>query len=162
VNKDRRKSLAIGSDHAGFALKQQLVEHLQKKGYDIRDIGCPDESSVDYPDFAAAVARLVAGPGFEKGILVCGSGLGVAIAANKIAGVRAVTANDLESARLSRAHNDANVLALGARLVRPASALEIVDAWLDTEFEGGRHQQRLDKIARLESGPEEPETAGQN
>ncbi len=144
------KLLIIGADHAGFALKQDLVLHLREKGYDVHDAGTLDEGSVDYPDYAAKVARSVARGDFPRGVLVCGSGVGVAIAANKVAGIRAVTANDPELARLSRAHNDANVLAVGARFIAPAAAREIVDVWLATDFEGGRHQQRIDKIARLE------------
>ncbi|MDP1808257.1 MAG: ribose 5-phosphate isomerase B [Actinomycetota bacterium] len=144
------KRLVIGSDHAGFLLKQDLVEHLRKKGYDVLDIGTADEGSVDYPDFAAKGARLVAQGKFSLGVLVCGSGVGVAIAANKVAGIRAVTANDPELARLSRAHNDANMLAIGARFVGPEAARAIVDIWLETAFEGGRHQKRVDKITLIE------------
>jgi len=147
---DKVKRLVVGSDHAGFKLKHDLVERLQKKGYDVLDVGSVDDGSVDYPDFAAKVARLVARGDFPLGVLVCGSGIGVAIAANKVAGIRAATANDVESARLSRAHNDANILALGARFVGPEDAGFIVDTWLETPFEGGRHQNRVDKITLIE------------
>lgn len=146
----KAKRLVVGSDHAGFQLKQDLVEHLRKKGYDVLDVGTADEGSCDYPDFAAKSARLVARGEFPVGLLVCGSGVGVAIAANKIAGIRAVTANDPELARLSRAHNDANMLAIGARFVDPEAARAIVDIWLETAFEGGRHQNRVDKITLIE------------
>ena len=145
------KRLVIGADHAGFKLKQDLAEHLREKGYEVRDIGTHDENAVDYPDLAAEVARSVGRGEFSRGLLVCGTGLGVAITANKVAGVRAVTANDPESARLSRAHNDANVLAIGARLVAADQARAIVDVWLTTDFEGGRHKGRVDKISRVEA-----------
>lgn len=146
------KTIAVGADHAGFELKTLLVEHLKENGYDVQDVGTHSEESVDYPDYAAKVAKTVASRRAGKGILVCGSGLGVAIAANKIDGVRAVTANTAELARLSRLHNDANVLAVGARIIEPGTAKEIVDSWLQTEYEGGRHQRRVDKITRLENG----------
>jgi len=142
--------IVIGSDHAGFQLKRALIEHLVEKGYDVNDVGTADEEPVDYPDFAAKVGQLIEQGAQDKGILICGTGLGVAICANKFMGVRAVTANDPELARLSREHNDANVLALGARFVEPQAAREIVDIWLATVFEGGRHQHRLDKISTLE------------
>ncbi len=146
------KTIAVGADHAGFELKTLLVEHLKENGYDVQDVGTHSEESVDYPDYAAKVAKTVASRRAGQGILVCGSGLGVAIAANKIDGVRAVTANTAELARLSRLHNDANVLAVGARIIEPGTAKEIVDSWLQTEYEGGRHQRRVDKITRLENG----------
>lgn len=144
--------LVIGSDHAGVELKKDLVEHLREKGYDVIDAGPLEEASVDYPDFAVKVARLVAGGEFPAGVLICGSGIGVAIAANKIPGIRAAVANDIEAARLSRAHNNANILAIGARFTAPEIAATIVDVWLKTPFEGGRHQLRIDKISALEEG----------
>ncbi|HEB12307.1 MAG TPA: ribose 5-phosphate isomerase B [Actinobacteria bacterium] len=144
------KRLVIGADHAGYKLKQYLVEHLKKKGYDVLDVGTFDETSVDYPDYAVKVGRRVAGGEFSKGVLVCGSGAGVSIAANKIQGIRAATANDIESAKLIRAHNDANVLTVGSRLVDFQTALRILDTWLETEFEGGRHARRVDKIRLIE------------
>jgi len=143
--------LAVGADHAGFALKRVLVEHLSEKGYHVVDVGTDSEESVDDPDCALKVGELVGAGEADLGILVCGSGLGVAIAANKVDGVRAVTANDAEIARLSREHNNANVLTLGARLVGEGDAKEIVDVWLGTEFDGGdRHQRRIDKISAIE------------
>lgn len=148
--REEERRIAIGSDHAGFQLKRALVEHLVEKGYDVNDVGPDNEEPVDYPDIAAKVGQLIERGSQDMGILICGSGLGVAICANKFPGVRAVTANDPELARLSRAHNDANILALGARFVEPQAAREIVDIWLATEFEGGRHQQRVDKISALE------------
>lgn len=148
MEKDKR--LVIGADHAGYKVKQDLVEHLKKKGYDVLDVGTYDEASVDYPDYAVKVGHLVADGKFSKGVLVCGSGLGVTIAANKIGGVRAVTANDVESAKLSRAHNNANVLSIGARLIDSELASRVLDKWLETEFLGGRHERRLEKITLIE------------
>ena len=142
--------VALGADHAGVHLKDSVRSLLESRGIEVQDTGTADETSVDYPDYAALVGQSVAGGAADRGILVCGTGLGMAIAANKIAGVRAVPVVDLESARLSRQHNDANVLALGARLTAPDAALKIVEAFLDTPFAGGRHQRRLDKIAALE------------
>ncbi len=144
------KRLVIGADHAGYKLKQDMVEHLKKKGYDVLDVGTFDETSVDYPDYAVKVGRRVAEGEFSKGVLVCGSGAGVSIAANKIQGIRAAAANDIESAKLIRAHNDANVLTIGSRLVDPRMALRILDTWLETEFEGGRHLRRVEKITKIE------------
>ncbi len=145
------KKIAVGADHAGFELKTHLVEHLKENGYDVLDVGTDSEESVDYPDYAVKVAQAVACGRAGCGLLICGSGLGAAIAANKVADVRAVTANTVELARLSRQHNDANVLAVGARIVEPGVAEEILDSWLDMEYEGGRHQRRVDKITRLEN-----------
>ena len=143
--------VALGADHAGVHLKDAVRSLLQSRGVEVQDEGTDGDGSVDYPDYAAAVARAVAEGVADRGILVCGTGLGMAIAANKIDGVRAVPAIDLESARLSREHNDANVLALGARVTTPEIALQIVSTFLDTPFAGGRHQRRLDKIAALET-----------
>ena len=144
------KKLFTGSDHAGFELRGRLVAHLRAIGFEVEDLGSPSAESTDYPDWAAAVGRAVRDNPGTLGVLVCGTGLGVCMAANKIHGVRAVDVWSVESARLSRAHNDANVLCVGARLVPEAAAFTIVDAWLDTEFEGGRHARRVDKIAALE------------
>jgi ribose 5-phosphate isomerase B len=145
------RKLALGADHAGYLLKNELAKKLAAAGHEVQDFGTGSAASVDYPDFAAAVARSVAAGEAELGIVVCGSGIGVAIAANKVNGIRAATCNDLYSARLSRAHNDANVLALGARILGQGLAEEIVDVFLSTPFEGGRHCGRVDKIGRLES-----------
>lgn len=123
---------------------------MNEKGYHVLDVGTDGPESVDYPDYALKVAELVSRHEADRGILVCGSGLGVAITANKVDGVRAVTANDIELARLSREHNDANVLSLGARIVDESQAKEITDLWLRTEYEGGRHQRRIDKISEIE------------
>lgn len=143
--------ISIGADHAGFALKQHLVGALKKLGHEVDDLGTHDELPVDYPGVCAAVARQVVEGRADRGIVVGGSGQGEQIAANKVRGVRAALCNDLYTARLSREHNDANVLAMGGRVVAPGLAEEILALWLDTKFEGGRHQRRLDQIAAIES-----------
>lgn len=144
--------IAIGADHAGFRLKETIKSRLIEQAFDVLDVGTTDETSVDYPDYAADVARRVASGSVDRGILVCGTGIGMAIAANKVRGVRAAPVVDLASARLSRSHNDANVLTLGERITPPDLALQIVQVFLDTAFSGGRHQRRLDKIAAIEAG----------
>jgi ribose 5-phosphate isomerase B len=144
--------IAIGSDHAGFQLKETVKARLVANGIEVTDAGTDNEASVDYPDYAAKVAHEVASGAADRGILVCGTGIGMAMAANKGPGTRAAPATDLESARLSREHNDANILTLGARITRPELALDIVKLFLDTPFAGGRHQRRIDKIGALESG----------
>jgi ribose 5-phosphate isomerase B len=141
--------IAIGSDHAGFTRKQEILEHLQVQGHQVKDLGTYSKESMDYPDVAVEVAKLVASKEVERGILVCGSGIGVSIVANKTEGVRAANCLNEEMASLSRQHNDANVLALGERLVDTKTALSMVDIFLSTPFEGGRHQQRVDKIHDL-------------
>jgi ribose 5-phosphate isomerase B len=142
--------IAIGADHAGFPLKQHLRETLERMGHAVDDLGTHSEAAVDYPVFCFAVARAVADGRVERGLVLGGSGQGEQIAANKIHGVRAALCNDLFTARLSRAHNDANVLAMGGRIVANALAVEIMTVWLETEFEGGRHQRRLDMISEAE------------
>src|SRR5262245_48242303 len=143
--------IAIGADHAGVALKQNVKQLLDERGIESEDFGTHSNDSVDYPDFAARVGRAVAEGGCTLGVLVCGSGIGMAIAANKIDGVSATQVVDEVSAKLCREHNNANVLALGARLTPPDLARRIVNVFLDTPFGGGRHQQRVDKISRLET-----------
>lgn len=138
--------IAIGSDHGGFELKETVKSYIEKLGYEFHDFGVYDKNSVDYPVIAKEVAKKVAGDGFDRGILVCGSGLGVAIAANKVKGIRAVTCHDQYSAKMSRLHNDANILTMGGRVIGADVACEIVKIWLETEFEGGRHQRRVDMI----------------
>ena len=140
--------IAIGSDHAGFLLKETVRARLAEQGIETIDVGTTSEDSVDYPDYAAAVAGKVTSGTVDRGILVCGTGIGMAIAANKVHGIRAASATDLESARLSRTHNDANVLTLGARITPPDLALDMVQVFLETPFAGGRHQRRVDKIGR--------------
>ncbi|HEX6974506.1 MAG TPA: ribose 5-phosphate isomerase B [Vicinamibacterales bacterium] len=142
--------IAIGSDHAGFALKQHLVETLRRLGHEVDDRGTHSEASVDYPPICADVARRVTSGAADRGIVLGGSGQGEQIAANKIEGIRAALCNDLYTARMSREHNDANVLSMGGRIVATGLADEIVTLWLDTAYEGGRHQRRLDQIAALE------------
>ncbi len=144
--------IAIGSDHAGYELKEKIKSFLKEKNLEILDVGTNNSESVDYPDYAERVAEVVVSGKFDRGIIICGSGIGVAITANKIPGVRAAVCNDIESARLSRQHNDANVLTMGGRrrVVDLKEAKKIVNTWLKTEFEGGRHLIRLAKIAKLE------------
>jgi len=141
--------IAVGSDHAGFPLKQDIAEHLRSLGHDVTDCGTNSTERVDYPDFGAAVGREVASGRVDGGVCVCGSGIGIAIAANKIRGVRAATVHDMTSARLSRMHNDANVICVGQRLIGPSVAIDAVDAWLGAEFEGGRHAARVAKLDAL-------------
>ncbi len=143
--------ISIGADHAGVELKDHLASLLRQEGHEVLDQGTHGTDSVDYPDFAARVARHVVSGESERGILVCGTGLGVAIAANKVSGARAATCNDLFTAEMCRAHNDANVLTLGARVVGSGVAEEIVRIFVATDFEGGRHARRRDKIHALES-----------
>jgi ribose 5-phosphate isomerase B len=143
--------IAVGSDHAGYRLKEAIKSHLLDSGFAVEDVGTDGDASVDYPDFAAAVAWRVASGASERGILVCGTGIGMAMAANKVDGVRAAPAGDLESARLSREHNDANILTLGARITPPDLAMSIVRLFLETPFAGGRHQRRVDKVMALEA-----------
>jgi ribose 5-phosphate isomerase B len=142
-----KSSIAIGADHAGFAYKQELVAYLEKEGYLVRDFGTYTEESADYPDFAHPVATAVESGQFDKGILVCGSGNGVAITANKHQGIRAALCWLPELAGLARQHNNANVLCLPERFVSPEVALECVKVFLATEFEGGRHQRRVGKMS---------------
>ena len=143
-------TIALGADHAGFQVKEALKAWLIEQGYQVVDYGTHSPESVDYPDYAAEVAEAVADQKVERGVLVCGTGIGMAITANKVAGVRAALCSDLYTARASREHNDANVLALGGRLMGPEMALDILRMWLATDFAGGRHRRRVDEIADLE------------
>jgi ribose 5-phosphate isomerase B len=142
--------IGLGSDHAGLRLKSVIGAHLMEEGRGVLDFGTTSEASCDYPEFARRVAEAVRDGRCERGILVCATGVGMAICANKVKGVRAGACNDLYTARFSRQHNDANVLCLGERVIGPGLALEIVRVWLDTPFEGGRHARRLDLISELE------------
>ena len=143
--------IAIGCDHGAFALKTKLISHLQEKGYEVTDFGTYAPESCDYSDFAAAAARAVAGGECERGIVLCTTGIGVSIAANKIRGIRCALLSDTWSARMTRLHNDTNMMALGAGAVGEGLATEIVDTWLSTEFSGGaRHRRRIDKVMALE------------
>jgi ribose 5-phosphate isomerase B len=142
--------IAIGADHAGFALKERLRERLAGEGHDVIDFGTTTAEPCDYPDFAQPVARDVARGRADRGILVCGTGIGMAMAANKIAGVRAAPAQSEDAVRLTREHNDANILTLGARYLDPDRAAALIEIFLSTEFTGGRHARRVAKIAQLE------------
>lgn len=142
--------IAIGSDHGGYALKVHILKYLEEKGYAYKDYGTFDDKSVDYPDYALPVAQAVAGGEAERGILICGTGIGIGIAANKVPGIRAALCHDSFSARASREHNNANILTMGERVIGPGLALDIVDIWLHTDFTGGRHKTRIDKIADIE------------
>jgi ribose 5-phosphate isomerase B len=144
--------IAVGSDHAGFELKRKVAPLLERAGHEVVDVGTDSEQSADYPPFAAEAARLVAAGDAERAVLVCGSGVGVSIVANKVDGVRAVNAHDPTEAEMSRRHNDANVLALAGRRIQEEDAKRIVEAFLGTEFEGGRHQRRVDQISVIERG----------
>ena len=139
----------IGSDHAGFPLKTQIKHLLESMGYTVADVGCYSEDSVDYPAYGQAVAVEVASGAFPRGILICGSGLGMSMVANRFIGVRAALCNDLYSAVLSRQHNDANLLVLGGRLIGSDLADEIVRTWLGTEFDGGRHERRVAQLDEI-------------
>jgi len=140
---------AVGSDHAGYTLKTELANHLVDLGHDVVDLGTDSTDRVDYPDFGAAVGRAVAGGDVDLGLCVCGSGIGIAIAANKVPGVRAATVHDVTSAHLTREHNDANVICFGERLIGPEVAKEALDAFLAAGFEGGRHAGRVAKLDAL-------------
>ena len=141
--------IIIGSDHAGFPLKETVKRYVAELGYAVTDAGTDSPANVYYPDFGAAVARKVSAREFDRGILVCGSGVGMSIVANKFPGVRAALCLDEETARMSRLHNDANILVLAGRRTEEDAAKSIARMWLNTEFEGGRHQRRLDKIADI-------------
>jgi len=138
--------IALGSDHGGYELKNSVSEFLKKDGYDFKDFGCFNTDSVDYPVIAKEIANAVAKGEFDRGIIICGSGLGVAITANKVKGIRAVTCQDTYCAKMSRAHNNANVLTMGGRVIDVPTAQNIVKIWLETNFEGGRHQSRINMI----------------
>ena len=143
--------ISIGCDHGALALKNKMVAHLTKKGYDVKDCGTYTADSCDYPDYAAVAAKAVASGECEKGIVLCTTGIGVSIAANKVKGIRCALLSDVMSARLTREHNDTNMMAIGAGVVGEMLALEILDTWLDTEFSHSeRHQRRIDKVMALE------------
>jgi len=142
-------SIAVGSDHAGYPLKKEVVAHLERRNITFMDYGTAGEQRVDYPDFANLVAEAVSSRKFERGIIICGTGIGVSITANKRSGVRAALCCSEYMAEMARKHNDANILALGGRTTPPELALKIVDLFLDTDFEGGRHTRRVQKIHSL-------------
>ncbi len=150
--------IALGADHAGFPLKEKIKQWLIEQGVQVEDKGTLSSESVDYPDFARKVGEEVAAKKADRGILVCGTGIGMAISANKVPGVRAANAHTVFEAQMSREHNDANVLTLGARTTSDDEAHSILDAWLRTKFAGGRHQRRLDKISQIEREERVPST----
>ncbi len=143
--------IAIGSDHGGLELKEAIVKALASRGLDVDDFGTDNGESVDYPDFAEKVAGAVSRGEIKQGILVCGTGIGMSIVANKFPGVRAALATDEFMAQMAKEHNDANILVLGGRVLAEEKAVKMVNTWLDSSYEGGRHQRRLDKIAQVES-----------
>jgi ribose 5-phosphate isomerase B len=142
--------IAIGSDHRGYHLKEQIIAMLRTKGHEVEDAGPSATESVDYPDFAALVAKMVSQGAVERGILICGTGIGMAIAANKFPGVRAAPCSDEVTAEISRRHNNLNVLCLSADMLSPRAVERMVEVWLSTPFEGGRHERRVEKIHQLE------------
>jgi len=143
--------IAIAADHGGYGLKEQIKQKLDSMGLTYQDFGTDSEASVDYPDYGIQVAEGIARGEFDRGILICGTGLGMSIVANKVPGVRCALLHDTFSAKATREHNDTNVMAMGARVIGPGLAEEIVEIWLTTEFAGGRHAQRLDKVAAIEA-----------
>ena len=142
--------IAFACDHGGFSLKAEILEHLKNRDIPFKDYGCFSEESVDYPDFAAEVVKVITSGEAERGILICGTGIGMSMAANKFKGIRAAVCGDVFSAKYTKMHNNANILCLGARVTGPGLALEILDAYLDAEFEGGKHLRRIEKIAGFE------------
>ncbi|MCG6972361.1 MAG: ribose 5-phosphate isomerase B [Desulfobacterales bacterium] len=147
---EQQLSIVIGSDHAAYALKAKIKDYLVKRSIDVRDAGCHSEASVDYPDFGIKVATMVSTGKFEKGILMCGTGIGMSMVANKFPQVRAALCNGLFAAMMSRRHNNSNILVMGARVIGDILAMEIVKVWLETPFDGGRHQRRLEKFDRID------------
>lgn len=143
--------IAIGSDHGGLRLKKEVIKHLEKKGIEVKDYGTYTEESCDYPDYAKAVGEAVVAKEQDLGILICGTGIGISIAANKIPGIRAALCSDTFSAHATREHNNANILAMGERVIGTGLALDIVDAFIGTNFEGGRHENRVNKITEIEN-----------
>ena len=143
--------IALGCDHGGYELKQEIIKYLEEKKIPYKDFGCDSTQSVDYPIYARKVGRAIQSGECEKGILICGTGLGISLAANKVKGIRAAVCSEPFTAKMARAHNNCNILAFGARVVGPELAKMIVETWLDTEFEGGRHQRRVDMIMEIEN-----------
>lgn len=148
---EKKPPVIIGSDHAAYDLKEKIKAFLIERGIDVEDVGSHSEASVDYPDFGIKVASMVSAGKFERGILLCGTGIGMSMVANKFPHVRAALCTDLFSSIMSKRHNNSNILVLGARVVGDILAIEIVKAWLETPFEGGRHQRRLDKFDRIDT-----------
>jgi ribose 5-phosphate isomerase B len=142
--------VAIASDHGGIHIREEIKKLLEELGIDYEDFGCDCETSVDYPDYALPVAEKVANGEFDRGILICGTGVGMSISANKVKGIRCALVHDVYTAKLTRRHNDSNILAMGERVIGPGLAREIAQAWLTTEFDGGRHERRIQKIKEYE------------
>lgn len=145
--------IAIASDHGGLVLREEIKNLMDELGIEYEDFGCECSTSVDYPDYALPVAKKVAAGEFDRGILICGTGIGMSISANKVSGIRCALVHDVFSAKATREHNNSNILAMGERVIGPGLAREIAKAWLTTEFEGGRHQNRINKIANYENSP---------
>lgn len=143
--------IAIGADHGGFNLKKEIVALLEELGHEYKDFGTHSADSIDYPDVAIPVAEAVAAGEFDRGILICGTGIGIGIAANKVKGIRAALVHDSFSAKATRQHNDSNIMTMGERVIGPGLALDLVTTWLDTDFEGGRHSNRVNKMTAYES-----------
>lgn len=143
--------IAVGCDHGGYLLKNEVIKHLENRGIDYKDFGTYSEESCDYPDYAIKVAEAVSNKEYDFGILICGTGIGISISANKVPGIRAALCSDTFSAHATREHNNANILAMGQRVVGTGLALDIVDAFLDSKFEGDRHIRRIDKITQIEN-----------
>jgi len=152
IGKQQMEKIAIASDHAGLELKEDMKTFLKEKGVDVLDMGTNGNESVDYPDYGIPVAEKVSRGELNKGILICGTGIGMSIVANKFANVRAALVNDVYSATMAKEHNDANILVIGGRIAGKGLAREMVKAWLEAKFEGGRHQKRLNKIKEIEKG----------
>ena len=143
--------IAIGADHGGFNLKKEIVSLLEELGHEYKDFGTHSADSIDYPDVAIPVAEAVAAGEFDRGILICGTGIGIGIAANKVKGIRAALVHDSFSAKATRQHNDSNIMTMGERVIGPGLAVDLVATWLETDFEGGRHANRVDKMSAYES-----------
>lgn len=150
MGKDDNMRVIVTADHAGMTLRNEVTALLTEMGIDFEDAGCEGSCSVDYPDYALPAAKRVASGEFDRGIFICGTGIGMSIAANKVKGIRCALAHDVYSAKLTRQHNDTNVLALGERVIGPGLAHEIARVWLETEFDGGRHANRVEKISTYE------------
>ena len=145
------KKIAIASDHGGFELKESIINFLLKKGWEVDNLGAPSTDSVDYPDYGIKVARAIIDKKFVRGILICGTGVGMSIVVNRFPGIRGTLCSDVYTAQMCREHNDSNILIMGGRVISVGLAMEILDTWLNTEFEGGRHQRRLDKIKNIDT-----------
>jgi len=145
------KKIAIASDHGGFDLKKSIVSFLLNNGWVVDDFGAPSTDPVDYPDYGIKLANAIIAKKFVRGILICGTGIGMSVIVNRFPGIRGTLCSDVYTAKMSREHNDSNILIMGGRVIGPGLAIEILDTWLNTEFEGGRHQRRLDKIKNIDA-----------